>query len=740
MKSLAHSAQPQKGILEQSYKDHIFGTFQRAQKNINQMLEYSQIDNKDAFSSIVLWAAEYHDLGKLDEENQKVLQGIKKAKHLPINHVDAGVAYLKEKKKIQSALLVFSHHCGLPLIATENLKPYPYRDTKIMDKTDEYLKSYLLIHYDQINIKHKKSEQFIIPDGLSRRLALSCLVDADHSDTAQHTRLSYLPKWEERLEKLDKYVQGKNEESEKNERNELRHKIYQACRNNIADHSIYYCDSPVGTGKTTSIMAHLLNVAIKKKLRHIIVVLPFTNIITQSVKIFRQALVLDDEDPETIVAEHDHQADFSSFESREIASLWNAPIIVTTAVQFFESIGSNVPSRLRKLHELPGTGIFIDESHAAIPTWLWPQAWDWLWKLTKDWGCHLVLASGTTSKFWEIDGFIDTRQPIPALVPEELRKSANKYEQTRVKLMFNSANHNANEVMNFDKIEELIGFVVSKTGPRIIIMNTVYSAAYLAKEMRDKGYDVLHLSTALTPKDREPIIEEVYKRLKRNKLTKELNYKDDWTLVATSCVEAGLNFSFKNGFAELRSIQSCLQIDGRVNREGEYVDSEMWCFTINSPHIKLHPGFKTSQKVFTQLIESNLINKLPITELVTEAIKRELKEDWDEKVEKIIKCESNHEYPEVAKLCKIIDTDTRLVVMDSDLITILENGEKISSIQLIKNSVQIWATKIDEFRLLPIKGYEEIYKWPNDGYDPEFLGYMKEVLNNKEMLTNALII
>ena len=168
-------------------------------------------------------------------------------------------------------------------------------------------------------------------------------------------------------------------------------------------------------------MAHLLQAAIRKDLRHIIVVLPYTSIITQSVRVYREALVLDNEDPEFIVAEHDHQADFSSIEARELATTWNAPIIVTTAVQFFETLGTNEPARLRKLHELPGTGIFIDESHAAIPTWLWPQAWIWLQKLTKEWGCHLVLASGTTAKFWDMAQ--GHGSPLPGVAATILRKN-----------------------------------------------------------------------------------------------------------------------------------------------------------------------------------------------------------------------------------------------------------------------------------------------------------------------------
>jgi CRISPR/Cas system-associated endonuclease/helicase Cas3 len=219
---------------------------------------------------------------------------------------------------------------------------------------------------------------------------------------------------------------------------------------------------------------------------------------------------------------------------------------------------------------------------------------------------------------------------------------------------------------------------MSKEGPRVIILNTVYSAAYLAKTMRDQGYDVLHLSTALTPKDRAPIIEEIYRRLKRDKVTNKLIYKSNWTLVATSCAEAGLNFSFRNGFAELRSVQSFLQISGRVNRDGEYDDSELWCFSLEDPNIKAHPGFKTSQKVFKQIIEDDLINNLTITELITETIERELKEDCNDKSDTIQGYENAHEYPKVADECKIINSDTRLVIIEMKYLRCLKTGRKLA--------------------------------------------------------------
>ena len=178
--------------------------------------------------------------------------------------------------------------------------------------------------------------------------------------------------------------------------------MYLSCRNADINLGISSCDSPVGSGKTTAVMAHLLNQAQKRVLRRIFVVLPYTNIIKQSVKTYRDVLVLPGENPEDVVAEFHHRADFESAEARHLTALWRAPIIITTAVAFFETLSSNSTATLRRLHELPGSAVFIDESHASMPSHLLPLTWKWMNVYACDWSCYWVLASGSLNRFWLI--------------------------------------------------------------------------------------------------------------------------------------------------------------------------------------------------------------------------------------------------------------------------------------------------------------------------------------------------
>ena len=181
------------------------------------------------------------------------------------------------------------------------------------------------------------------------RIGLSCLVDADHFDTARNYRTETASpevplRPMDRLALLDAHVKFLGASS-KSDRNAVRAAVYETCRNAKVGGGLIACDSPVGTGKTTAIMVHLLRTASEKlpQLRRIFIVLPFTNIIDQSVDVYRRALVGLGENSDEVVAAHYHRAEFANIELRQHTYRWNAPIIVTTAVQFFQTLASNRP-------------------------------------------------------------------------------------------------------------------------------------------------------------------------------------------------------------------------------------------------------------------------------------------------------------------------------------------------------------------------------------------------------------
>lgn len=735
---LAHS--PKADIPAQLYAEHILNVRRDAADYAGRATRFFTGDGAH-FVTTVDAAATYHDLGKLDDANQKVL-GRKSRAPLPVRHEDAGTAELLRLSRREAAVLVAAHHAGLFSARAEQEKRRrsgvpPFRFPEVRADVDERLSEYVSRHAAAgcPGFAQLSGDGQLHRDGFTRRLALSCLVDADHGDTARHYRNEVRlptpdPGWAARLAALDSYVRQLPRNSPA--RDELRDRVYRACSDTSLGPPIRACDAPVGSGKTTAVMAHLLRVAQEKHLRHIFVVLPYVNIIKQSVDVYRKALVLPGERPEDIVAEHDHQADFADVDLRQLASLWRAPIVVTTAVQFFETLGASHPARLRKLHELPGSAVFVDEAHAAIPSVLWPQVWRWLEIWTSEWGGQVVLASGSLPRFWELREFVEPAKladEVPDILPQPLRTDLEVAERVRI--------NPVRREEAFDR-QGLIDFVLDKPGPRLLILNTVQSAAVLADQMQKQGRDVLHLSTALAPIHRGLVVDRLRERLRDTA-------RPDWTLVATSCVESGMNFSFRSGFRESASTASLIQVGGRVSRETEYAHAVVWDFRVMDSLMADNPGLAVPRRVLGQLFESREVEHLPPSELAKEAMRREVTAGADQRSQKLKRAEDGLEYPTVSELCRVIDAQAVTVVVDPELVALLRARAAIDRRELVKRSVQIQSYKV-KGGLLPIeplfshaKDRGELYAWTAE-YDPQFLGYMAGVLPMLSALKEGVFI
>lgn len=721
MRPLAHSARPTRGIPAQEYVEHAANVLRSASDNAKRALRY-RCGETAWFRHTVEWAARYHDLGKLHAANQETLASGSGSASLQLNHVDAGTAYLLRCGLREPAIAVYGHHIGLVDFPKEFAKSgiglSPFRDDNISAQVDEELEDLLCQHRAATEVEDPART---LPPakitGLDRRLILSCLVDADHSDTARHYREAVeadppAPRWADRLAALDDHV-GRLPKG--GERSAYRTALYQACRNTDVSQAFVACDSPVGSGKTTAVMAYLLRTAQARNLRHVFVVLPYTNIIRQAVDVYRRALCLPGEDPESVVVAHHHLAEFQQIESRHLTALWRAPIIVTTAVQFFETLGAAATARLRKLHELPGSGVFVDEAHAAMPIHLWPFMWNQMEELTDNWGCRFVLGSGSLAKFWEnprLTRHLAKPPVVGVLAPVALRAEGATAEASR-------AEYRSRE--SALTLEELADWIESEAGPRVVVMNTVQSAAVIARELRQRGGDVIHLSTALAPADRTPIIQQILAKLRGQP-------NAAWTLVATSCVEAGLDFDFAIGFRERARAANLAQLGGRVNRHGGRGRSVVWDFTTNDPLLSQHPEFDATRRVVRALFRDGFWNSTGATELMTEALSRELVEhSIEEELKGIDKANESYSYYELARLTRLIQADTRLVVVDAQLIPRLNGPAKIDWKTLLKGSVQLWSRKIDKLGLVPISGMPDVYRWIHE-YDPHFLGIMQGAL------------
>lgn len=322
---------------------------------------------------------------------------------------------------------------------------------------------------------------------------------------------------------------------------------------------------------------------------------------------------------------------------------------------------------------------------------------------------------------------------------DEYYLKAQKSEHKRVR--FEKLSENGLNTEQF--VDELITRS-GETKEALIILNTVQSAAIIARSLSDKldhqdslrlaQRRVLHLSTALTPNDREKVIKELERRQKNSEWTRK-----SWFLVATSCVEAGVNLDFTHGYRERCSVTSFFQTAGRINRDGNKPGAFLFDFILkHEAPLVAHPGFEKSIQIFQSLWSQIQDSATDINQLSTIALCREAVARSGDviKSEQLLADEKSLSFQDVQKVSQMIDADTRTVVVDDKLIEKIELGIQLNWKDIQNNSVQLWVNKINKLGLRPIRGSKDIYGW-SGRYDSEFLGIMAGVLDRNDFVSKG---
>ncbi|MBV5333773.1 CRISPR-associated endonuclease Cas3'', partial [bacterium] len=244
------------------------------------------------------------------------------------------------------------------------------------------------------------------------RMLFSCLVDADFLDTEAHfdagkpARRDGFPTLDQMRVSLDAHMVAKAQAATPSEVNTLRADILRQCRNKAAlPAGFFSLTVPTGGGKTLSSLAFALNHAQAHGMRRVIYAIPYTSIIEQTADVFREVYKsLGDE----VLIEHHSQADAADRDetarSRLACENWNAPLVVTTNVQLFESLFAAKTSRCRKLHNIVGSIIVLDEAQQLPPAFLQPIL-DALNLLVKHYGVTVVLCTATQPALNSTDYF-----------------------------------------------------------------------------------------------------------------------------------------------------------------------------------------------------------------------------------------------------------------------------------------------------------------------------------------------
>lgn len=382
------------------------------------------------------------------------------------------------------------------------------------------------------------------------RMLFSCLVDADFLDTERALSKEEKPRgigdsMPALLGKLQAHV-AKWLEEPKSDLCALRNEVLRRClRGNEDPQGLYSLTVPTGGGKTVSSLAFALSHAVKHEMKRIIYVIPYTSIIDQNAKVFRD--ILGDEN----VVEHHSQVDLPDTDAETPDALrkrlacenWDAPVIVTTAVQFFESFYAAKPGRCRKLHNVANSVVIFDEAQ-TLPISLMRPCVSVIDQLVQHYGVTAVLCTATQPELLSIFSGFTAGNRIQELVPDP-------------DALFSSLRRVTFQQDGTLSDEELAARIRQENAV-LCIVNSRKQARSLYEALPKEGR--FHLSTLMNAIDRERTIATIRERLDKKQCCR---------VISTSLIEAGVDVDFPTVYRELAGLDSILQAAGRCNREGK---------------------------------------------------------------------------------------------------------------------------------------------------------------------------
>lgn len=327
--------------------------------------------------------------------------------------------------------------------------------------------------------------------------------------------------------------------------NGLRQAVLNDCRARAGDEPGFFSLTvPTGGGKTYSSMAFALDHAATHGLRRIIYAIPFTSIIEQNAGVFSAVL-----GRENVLEHHCNYMGKDEPEERGYdrwrglaAENWDAPVVVTTNVQFFESLFSNKPSRCRKLHNIARSVIVLDEAQ-AIPTEYLEPCLCVLRELVDHYGCSVVLCTATQPAV--DDESLRTRLPD---VREIISDPAKLYaDLRRTEVSFAGRLTDAALAGRLDGLAQVLCIVGTKAQARAVF------------DLLHEREGAFHLSTNMYPEHRRRTLDAIRQRLKNNR---------NCRVISTSLIEAGVDVDFPVVYRAMAGLDSIAQAAGRCNREG----------------------------------------------------------------------------------------------------------------------------------------------------------------------------
>ena len=395
------------------------------------------------------------------------------------------------------------------------------------------------------------------------RMLYSCLVDADFLDTErfcdpEKAKLrECIPGLVDIAPKLEAFLADISSKAEPTPVNRLRASVLSDCRDAAAlPQGLFSLTVPTGGGKTLSSLAFAMDHAIVHGLHRIIYVIPYTSIIEQTAQQFRDIFganaVL--EHHSNMIREKD-DADEEDEERRRLAAEnWNAPVVVTTNVQFFESFFANRSSKTRKLHNVARSVVILDEAQ-MLPVPLLRPTLAVIRELSEHYGSSIVLCTATQPALTASDDFKGGLQGVRELVGASI---ALEKEFRTVRIVHE-------ERLGLTKDADITA-LVRREAQCLCIVNTKKHARLLFQSLKGAA-GAFHLSAAMCPMHRKRILGRP-KDPEPGTIRRRLLDGVPCRVVSTQLVEAGVDVDFPVVIRAMAGIDSIVQATGRCNREG----------------------------------------------------------------------------------------------------------------------------------------------------------------------------
>ncbi len=705
-----------------------------------------------------------HDLGKYAKRFQQRLQD---PTIRNINHWAAGTAYAAGLKAWAVAFAADGHHTGIPALHDAELGiplkttvanfANPTRRLELTGQCPEDA-SALLDRFKANGLNFPEFSPRPIPkenrfeEALRTRMLFSCLVDADFLDTEEHfdpsqTTQRIVPDLqpERALEILRQNLSSKPADGPVNA---LRKRLLNDCLNAASKSPrLFTLTAPTGSGKTLSSLAFALRHITEhnarlapndpRRFRRIIVVIPFTSIIEQTSRVYRE-LFESEFGPDYVLEHHsavaprERKEDFGRDAEEErlrrarlAAENWASPLVVTTNVQFFESLFSNRPSDCRKLHNIGRSVILFDEVQ-TLPTRLVPSLLSGVSLLVRDYGVTAVFMTATQP------AFASAGKALPySWIPTEISSNPSAMAETlrRTSILL----PRPQEAVAWSELADKL----TQARQSLCVVNTTKDARELFKLVQaDDSSACFHLSARMCPAHRQEKLAEIRRRL-------DPQHNEPCRLVSTQLIEAGVDVDFPIAYRALGPLDSIIQTAGRCNREGRHTKPCPVIVFRPSDGSKLPSRYEQVMKITESFLarfeeaQSRIHEPSFYAEYFAELYG--LLGPESAKNDPVFAASEEFNFPKAAKECQLVGNETRAVLVKwkrgADLAEKLEKEKHLTAAECReaqRYSVNLYQS---EFFDAQAKGYLyqpaedwNFWVWNSDYDDDLGIGHLENMI------------